>query len=153
MADNKVFTRELVAETVGELNIADLENATIGEILLVASALERKTGIPFIRMDQGSPGLPPNKIGIEAEKERIRAERRAANPDGITTNTSKKKLQKQQRDQEAAAREAAAREYAARKGVQVEVQEESVMSGIPSRPYCKGRNYDPDRYVSQPTEE
>ena len=90
---------------------------------------------------------------IEAEKERIRAERRAANPDGITTNTSKKKLQKQQRDQEAAAREAAAREYAARKGVQVEVQEESVMSGIPSRPYCKGRNYDPDRYVSQPTEE
>ena len=34
---------------------------------------------------------------IEAEKERIRAERRAANPDGITTNTSKKKLQKQQR--------------------------------------------------------
>ena len=90
---------------------------------------------------------------IEAEKERIRAERRAANPDGITTNTSKKKLQKQQRDQEAAAREAAAREYAARKGVQVEIQEESVMSGIPSRPYCKGRNYDPDRYVSQPTEE
>lgn len=71
MADNKVFTRELVAETVGELNIADLENATIGEILLVASALERKTGIPFIRMDQGSPGLPPNKIGIEAEKEAL----------------------------------------------------------------------------------
>ena len=71
MADNKVFTRELVAETVGELNIADLENATIGEILLVASALERKTGIPFIRMDQGSPGLPPNRVGIEAEKEAL----------------------------------------------------------------------------------
>jgi len=27
------------------------------------------------------------------------------------------------------------------------------MSGIPSRPYCKGRNYDPNRYVSYPTEE
>ena len=67
-ADNKVFSKELVAQTVGELNIADLENATIGEILLVASSLEKKTGIPFIRMDQGSPGLPPNRIGIEAEK-------------------------------------------------------------------------------------
>ena len=66
--DNKVFSRDLVAEIVDSLNIADLENATIGEILLVASALEERTGIPFIRMDQGSPGLPPNRIGIEAEK-------------------------------------------------------------------------------------
>ena len=68
MADNKVFSEALVADIVRELNIADLENATIGEILLVASALEERTGIPFIRMDQGSPGLPPNRIGIEAEK-------------------------------------------------------------------------------------
>ena len=86
---------------------------------------------------------------IEAEKERIRAERRAANPDGITTNTSKKKLQKQQRDQESTAKAAAAREYAAKKGIELEEDEEvSCMSGIPSRPYCKGRNYDPDRYTS-----
>ena len=86
---------------------------------------------------------------IEAEKERIRAERRAANPDGITTNTSKKKLPKQQRDQESAAKAAAAREYAAKKGIELEEDEEvSCMSGIPSRPYCKGRNYDPDRYTS-----
>ncbi len=91
---------------------------------------------------------------LEAEKERIRAERRAANPDGITTNTSKKKLQKQQRDQEQAAKAAAAKEYAARKGILEEDEEDSsCMSGIPSRPYCKGRNYDPNRYASQPTEE
>ena len=86
---------------------------------------------------------------IEAEKERIRAERRAANPDGITANTSKKKLQKQQREEEAAARLAAAREYAAKKGVTLEEAEKATcMSGIPSRPYCKGRNYDPNRYNS-----
>ena len=66
--DNRVFAKELVDEIVTQLNIADLENATIGEVLLVASALEERTGIPFIRMDQGSPGLPPNRIGIEAEK-------------------------------------------------------------------------------------
>ena len=84
---------------------------------------------------------------IEAEKERIRAERRAANPDGITTNTSKKKLQKQQRELEASEKAAAAKEYNAKKGV-VEEEEQTVMSGIPSRPYCKGRNYDPNRYAS-----
>ena len=90
---------------------------------------------------------------LEAEKERIRAERRAANPDGITTNTSKKKLQKQQRELEEAERAAAAREYAARKGISLEEGEELPLSGIQDRPYCKGRNYDPNRYVSQPTEE
>ena len=92
---------------------------------------------------------------IEAEKERIRAEKRAANPDGITQNTSKKKLQKQQKDQEAAAKAAAAREYAARKGEAFEEEEalSDCMSGIPSRPWCKGRNYDPNRYASNSTEE
>ena len=91
---------------------------------------------------------------IEAEKERVRAERRAANPDGITTNTSKKKLQKQQKDQEQAAKAAAAKEYAARKGiVEEDAEETSCMSGIPERPYCKGRNYSPNRYSSRKTEE
>ena len=90
---------------------------------------------------------------IEAEKERIRAERRAANPEGQTQNTSKKKLQKQQRDQEAAAKAAAAKEYAAKKGIVEEEEEVSCMSGIADRPYCKGRNYDPNRYASNSTEE
>ena len=91
---------------------------------------------------------------IEAEKERLRAERRAANPDGITTNTSKKKLQQQQQREQEAAKAAAAKEYAAKKGLLVEEEDKpSVMSGIPSRPYCKGRNYDPNRYTSQTTEE
>ena len=84
----------------------------------------------------------------EAEKERIRAERRAANPEGITTNTSKKKLNKQQREQEANEKAAAAKEYAAKRGIVAEEEEVSCMSGIPSRPYCKGRNYDPNRYNS-----
>ena len=65
---HQVFSEELVASVVKELHVADLENATIGDVLLVASRLEELTGIPFIRMDQGSPGLPANRIGIEAEK-------------------------------------------------------------------------------------
>ena len=85
----------------------------------------------------------------EAERERVRAERRAANPEGQTQNTSKKKLQKQQRDLDAAAKAAAKREYDASKGIVYEEEDaSSCMSGIPSRPYCKGRNYDPNRYNS-----
>ena len=64
----KIFSEELVAEAVEKLHIADLSRATIGEVLLVAQYLEQKTGIPFIRMDQGSPGLPINRYGMEAEK-------------------------------------------------------------------------------------
>ena len=64
----KVFNDSLVAEACRFNNVTDLSNATIGEVLLVAQYLEKKTGIPFIRMDQGSPGLPINKYGVEAEK-------------------------------------------------------------------------------------
>ena len=87
---------------------------------------------------------------IEAEKERLRAEKRAANPDGITENTSKKKLQQiKQREQEAAKREAA-KEYALKKGIETEEEAApDVPSGDPSRPYCKGRAYDPNRYSTE----
>ena len=64
----KIFSEELVNQAVADLHIADLSKATIGEVLLVAQYLEKQTGIPFIRMDQGSPGLPANKFGVEAEK-------------------------------------------------------------------------------------
>lgn len=64
----QIFSNELVAEAARVNHVADLSHATIGETLLVAQYLEQKTGIPFIRMDQGSPGLPANRYGIEAEK-------------------------------------------------------------------------------------
>ena len=64
----KIFSQELVDKAVSELHIANLAQATIGEVLLVAQYLEQQTGIPFIRMDQGSPGLPVNRLGVEAEK-------------------------------------------------------------------------------------
>ena len=90
---------------------------------------------------------------VEAEKERIRAERRAANPEGITANTSKKKMQQAKQKEQEAAKAAAKREYDAKRGIVTEEEAEpSVMSGIPSRPYCKGRAYDPDRYKNN-TEE
>ena len=91
---------------------------------------------------------------VEAEKERVRAERRAANPDGITENTSKKKLQKKQQQAEEAAKAAAAKEYAAKKGEpETADAEKTTLSGVNDRPYCKGRAYDPNRYSADKTEE
>ena len=91
----------------------------------------------------------------EEEKERQRAKRREENPDGITANTSKKKQQQKKQQAQEAERAAAAREYEARKGnaPQEEPQEKPVMSGIPARPYCKGRAYDPNRYKNNNSEE
>ena len=66
-----------------------------------------------------------------------------------------KKLEKQQRDQEQAAKAAAAKEYAARKGIVEEAarEETAPLSGVSDRPFCKGRNYDPDRYAPKSMEE
>ena len=67
----KVFTEEAVARACRERAVTDLSHATIGEVFLVSQFLEEETGIPFIRMDQGSPGLPANRYGIEAEKKAL----------------------------------------------------------------------------------
>ena len=80
---------------------------------------------------------------IEAEKERVRAARRANSPEGITQNTRKQK-------EEEAAKAAAAKEYATKKGLAVDEEEEkTTLSGVADRPYCKGRAYDPTRYSNQ----
>lgn len=78
----------------------------------------------------------------EAERERIRAEKRAQNPDGITENTSKKRLEQKQR-QEQAAKEAA---------YQAKLREQS--GTAPSeldqtRPFRRGRAYRADRFDEQ----
>ncbi len=64
----KVFEKELVEGIAKEFHINDLAQATIGQVVLVASTLASRTGLPFIRMDQGVPGLKACQIGIDAEK-------------------------------------------------------------------------------------
>ncbi len=65
---DRLFSSEQVASTTAEFGITDLENATIGQCVLVAQRLQQLTGIPFVRMDQGVPGLEPCSVGREAEK-------------------------------------------------------------------------------------
>lgn len=67
----QVFEKQLVEDIANEFHINDLANATIGQVVLVASSLEARTGIPFVRMDQGVPGMQACKIGVEAEKKAL----------------------------------------------------------------------------------
>lgn len=67
----KVFDDILLEEAASACGVKNIPTATIGEMVLMAQYLEKKTGIPFIRMDQGSPGLPANIYGIEAEKQAL----------------------------------------------------------------------------------
>ena len=86
-----------------------------------------------------------------AEKERIRAAKRAANPDGITENTSKKKQQLRDRQE----RDAAAKEYEAKKRAEKgEALPEARTNpgGEENRPYARGRAYVADRYDGESEE-
>ena len=81
----------------------------------------------------------------EAEKERIRAAKRAANPEGITENTSKKKQQlREKQEREAAAKEFEAKKLAAQ-GIATEDDAKNA-GGEANRPYARGRAYQADRY-------
>ncbi|MBO4447310.1 MAG: pyridoxal phosphate-dependent aminotransferase [Bacteroidales bacterium] len=64
----KLFSEELVREACSACRVVNLSKASIGEALSVAQYLKDKTGIPFVRMDLGAPGIPANNYGVEAEK-------------------------------------------------------------------------------------
>lgn len=62
--------KELVDRTCAEFGLMDaheLGNATIRQMVGVVSAIESKTGCEYIHMEIGNPGLPAEKIGVEAQ--------------------------------------------------------------------------------------
>ena len=85
----------------------------------------------------------------EAERERLRAEKMAENPDGFIGSASKKKLQQRQKNEQAA-KDAAWQEKQAAKDA--ETRDEAAEPD-PSRPNRRGRNYDPNRYGDAPAAE
>ena len=91
------------------------------------------------------------EAALEAERERVRAEKRAQNPDGITENTSKRKLQQQQR-QEKAEKEAAWQAKQEEKKA-AEGAETPAADADPKRPFSRGRAFRADRYGSEGTAE
>lgn len=84
----------------------------------------------------------------EAEKERLRAERRAKLGDVADPNTSKKKLAAKEKAERANQVEGklTAEQKEALRLAKEKADEERHFSGIEDRPYCRGRAYQPQRY-------
>ena len=61
------INKSIVNEAISCLNIRDFQQATIREVVAIATMIEQKTGVEFIRMEMGVPGLPPAQVGVEAE--------------------------------------------------------------------------------------
>lgn len=58
---------KLIDSLVGELGINDFAKATIREVKLVAARAEKQSGVEFIKMEMGIPGLPAAKVGVKAQ--------------------------------------------------------------------------------------
>lgn len=67
-----LIPKEVIDQELKELRISDPGSATIRELVALVNALESKTGIKFVRMEMGVPGLPPARIGVEAEIEALK---------------------------------------------------------------------------------
>lgn len=59
--------REIVDRLINNLGISDFAKATIREVKQVAAQAERQSGVEFIKMEMGIPGLPAAKVGVDAQ--------------------------------------------------------------------------------------
>lgn len=66
------LTKEGLEQLLDRMNISSLTQATIRQVVAVTAAAEKEAGEPFVHLEVGNPGLPPNAVGIEAECEALR---------------------------------------------------------------------------------
>lgn len=64
---NTPINRELIDSTINEFQIVDFSKATIREVKAIAAKAEEESGVEFIKMEMGVPGLPPSSVGVQAE--------------------------------------------------------------------------------------
>ena len=83
---------EVVSTKIKENNITNFDTATIRQIKKLVDDIQAETGDKFIRMEMGIPGLPPNKIGIEAEIMALKAGIPAIYPDIYGTGDLKNEI-------------------------------------------------------------
>ena len=65
------FDRSYLQEALRQMDIADIARATIRQSGDIARIMERATGEEFIHLEMGIPGLPPERVGVEAEREAL----------------------------------------------------------------------------------
>ena len=61
------INRKIVDGLVAELGIKDFAKATIREVKQVAAKAEKVSGVEFIKMEMGIPGLPAAQVGVDAQ--------------------------------------------------------------------------------------
>ncbi len=71
MEKTATVNSETVSDLIRKNNLADLGKANIRDIVRLVNQLEASTGVKYIRMEMGVPGLDTCSIGIEAEKEAL----------------------------------------------------------------------------------
>ena len=59
--------KEIVDDLIAELGIKDFAKATIREVKQVAAKAEKQSGVEFIKMEMGIPGLPAAQVGVDAQ--------------------------------------------------------------------------------------
>ena len=78
---NNLLDASLVKRIFAESGLPRVGKATIREIKKLADTLEAASGVHFIHMEMGNPGLPAAKVGIEAQIEALRSGVPAQYPD------------------------------------------------------------------------
>lgn len=68
---NTPIDYSIVEKMLNETGIGDLGTGSIREIKRLVDMIEKASGQQFIRMEMGIPGIPPVRIGIEAEKKAL----------------------------------------------------------------------------------
>lgn len=63
--------KDLFQEKLQKYQVSDFSRATIREIKAIAEELEQESGVEFIKMEMGVPGLPPAAVGVKAEIEAL----------------------------------------------------------------------------------
>lgn len=69
---NTPVDNNLVKRKIAENGLTNLGIATIREIVKLVSQIEEETGIRYVRMEMGVPGLPSSQIAIDAEIDSLR---------------------------------------------------------------------------------
>ena len=70
---NYPVDKNIIEKAAEALLVKDIEKATIREIVAIADIIEQQTGLEFIRMEMGVPGLPASVTGVEAEIEALQS--------------------------------------------------------------------------------
>ncbi|HMN26139.1 MAG TPA: hypothetical protein PKE38_16655 [Ignavibacteriaceae bacterium] len=78
---NTPIDYQIVTQKIKDSRLESPGKASIREVKKLIDEIEKATGEKFVRMEMGVPGLPPTKVGIDAEIEALNSGVAAIYPD------------------------------------------------------------------------